>query len=363
MKAFIMAAGYGTRLEPLTIAVPKPMVPIVNIPTMQHNVELLKQHGLKEIVANIHYHPEQIENFFGDGNMFGVSLTYSYEEELLGTAGGVKRMASKIAKVNDTFLVLSSDALTDINLGRLIAYHKEKKALVTMALCEMEDVSQFGVVERDEEGKILAFQEKPRPEEARSKFVNTGIYVMEPAILDLIPKGHYDFGKQLFPELVANKSEIYGYQMVEYWSDVGSLEQYIQACYVAMRGGVRIRVPGKKQAASTWIGAREAIAKSARFDGAVVIGDRCTIGNNVYIKNSVIGDKCVIEDGTQVVGSVLWSDTFVGKEASINKSIIGSWCSIGDKAKIDDSVLSNRCVIRNNVIVPPLSRLKPNSIL
>ncbi|MBI5078405.1 nucleotidyltransferase family protein, partial [Candidatus Saganbacteria bacterium] len=152
MKAFILAAGYGTRLEPLTLAVPKPMVPIVNLPTMQHNIELLKQHGFRDITANIHYHPEQIENYFGDGSAFGVNLSYSFEEELLGTAGGIKRMA-RAACVSDTFLVLSSDALTDINLGRLAAYHKEKEALATIALSRVNEVSEFGIVVRNDGGK------------------------------------------------------------------------------------------------------------------------------------------------------------------------------------------------------------------
>jgi mannose-1-phosphate guanylyltransferase/mannose-1-phosphate guanylyltransferase/phosphomannomutase len=198
MKALILAAGYGTRLEPLTLAVPKPMAPIVNLPTMQHNIELLKQHGCREIVANIHYYPEQIENYFGDGHVFGVNIQYSYEERLLGTAGGVKRMAG-IARAGETFVVLSSDALTSINLGRMLAYHREKKALATVALSRVADVREFGVVLHDESGRITGFQEKPDPAVALSDLANTGIYIFEPEILAMIPDGFYDFGKQLFP--------------------------------------------------------------------------------------------------------------------------------------------------------------------
>ena len=216
MKALIMAAGYGTRLEPLTLAVPKPMVPIVNFPTMQHNLELLKKYGFTDVTANIHYHPEQIENYFGDGAKFGVNLSYSFEEKLLGTAGGVKLMAETIAKIDGTFVVLSSDALTDINLHRLTEFHKQKKALVTVALCQVGDVREFGVVIQDETGRITGFQEKPAPEAALSSLANTGIYVFEPEILKLIPDGPYDFGRQLFPQLVAEKAAIYGYKMVEY---------------------------------------------------------------------------------------------------------------------------------------------------
>lgn len=158
MKALIMAAGYGTRMEPLTLAVPKPMTPIVNLPTMQHNIELLKRWGFEDLTANIHYHPEQIENYFGDGYNFGVNLNYSYEEELLGTAGGVKRMGEEIARINEEFLVLSSDALTDVNLQRLVEFHKSKGALATIALARVDNVSEFGVVLHDEEGHITGFQ-------------------------------------------------------------------------------------------------------------------------------------------------------------------------------------------------------------
>lgn len=195
MKAFILAAGYGTRLEPLTLAVPKPMVPIVNLPTMQHNLELLKKHRFSDVTANIHYYPEQIENYFGDGSAFGVNLAYSFEEELLGTAGGVKWMAGKIARVNDAFLVLSSDALTCINLERMVEYHKSKKALATIALARVPDVSEFGIVIQDPDGKVIGFQEKPKPEVAQSDLANAGIYIFEPEVLDLIPDGFYDFGR------------------------------------------------------------------------------------------------------------------------------------------------------------------------
>ena len=364
MKAFILAAGYGTRLEPLTIAVPKPMVPIVNLTTMQHNIELLKKHGFHNIAANIHYHPEQIENYFGDGHAFGVNLVYSFEEKLLGTAGGVKRMAEDIAKVDDMFLVLSSDALTDINLNRLIDYHKQKKALVTIALAKVKDVDHFGVVVQDGDGRIMGFQEKPKPADALSDMVNAGIYVFEPEALEMIPDGPYDFGRELFPKLAAEKAAFYGYKMVEYWNDVGSLDKYILSNYDAMRGIVQIRVPGRKVSRSTWIGERQRIDPSSRFEGAVIIGDRCSIGRDVYIKDSVIGDKCVIEDGASITGSVLWSDGMVCSGAQIFSSAIGSFCHVGKGAKINTgSVIANRCVIRPAAEVPENSRLKPDSLV
>ncbi|MDD5593596.1 MAG: NDP-sugar synthase [Candidatus Margulisbacteria bacterium] len=364
MKALIMAAGYGTRLEPLTLAVPKPMVPIVNFPTMRHNLELLKKHGFTDITANIHYHPEQIENYFGDGSKFGVNLVYSFEEKLLGTAGGVKFMAEEIAGIDETFVVLSSDALTDINLNRLVEFHKKKNALVTIALTRVAEVSEFGVVIQDNEGRITGFQEKPKPEAALSDLANTGIYVFEPAVLKMIPGGFYDFGRELFPRLIGEKAAIYGYQMVEYWSDVGGLDKYIQSNYDAMKGAVQIRIPGAKKGKSTWIGERENIHASARFEGSVIIGDHCRLGKDVYIKDAVIGDKCVIEDGCAVTGSVLWSNVTVCGRAEIRDAVIGGFCHIGEKAQVPaGSVISNRCTIRPAAELPPRSNFPPDSII
>jgi NDP-sugar pyrophosphorylase family protein len=363
MKALILAAGYGTRLEPLTLAVPKPMVPIVNLPTMQHNIELLRRHGFCDIVANVHYYPEQIENYFSDGFDFNVNLSYSYEKALLGTAGGVKQMARRCDRIKETFLVLSSDALTDINLNKMVEYHKRKQALVTIALAKVEDVKDFGVASLESDNRIVGFQEKPKPEEALSNLANTGIYIFEPEVLDLIPDGFYDFGKQLFPTLIKERAPIFGYKMVEYWSDVGGIDKYVYSNYDAMKGTVQIRVPGRKIAASTWVGEREEIDPSARFEGSVIIGDRCKIGKDVYIKDAVIGGKCFIADGSAITGSVIWSDTYTGVEAQIAGSVIGSFCHIGAKAKINPgSVLANCCVIHSATEIPPDTRLHPNSV-
>jgi NDP-sugar pyrophosphorylase family protein len=293
----------------------------------------------------------------------GVKLAYSYEEELLGTAGGVRRMALQIADIKETFIVLSSDALTDINLKRLLAFHREKKALVTIALAKVPEVSQFGVALLDEHGRITGFQEKPKPAEAKSDLVNSGIYIFEPQVLKMIPEGFYDFGKELFPKLVAGNAPIYGYQMVEYWSDVGGLDKYIQASYDAMKGLVQIRVPGRKIAKATWIGDQEHVGKSARFEGSVVIGDRCKIGENVYIKDCVIGDKCVIGDGAVVTGSVVWSDTVIGHDCQVNGALIGSWCHLEKEAKVGEgAVIANRSIISRGKEVPAQVKLPPNSI-
>jgi len=365
MKAYVLAAGYGKRLEPLTKAVPKPMCPVANKPIMQYNIELLKKYGVRDLVTNIHYFPEQIENYFQDGSALGVNLRYSYEEELLGTAGGVKRMAAA-SKPGGTFIVIASDILTDINISKLVAFHKSKKSLATIALVPVDDVAQFGVVVTDKDGRITAFQEKPAPHEALSDHINTGVYVFEPEILDMIPANRpYDFGKEVFPELVIKGRPFFGCKVVEYWNDVGGLDKLRTANADILQGRVRAEVPAKRTGSSSWIGKNTSIDKSAKFEGTILLGDRAVVGKNVQIYGNVsIGDKCVIEDGTVISDSVIWSDTRVGKNSRLDKCIVGSWCGIGDNVKIEEAcVISNRCSIKNGQRIEKGTKIEPDGIL
>jgi mannose-1-phosphate guanylyltransferase/mannose-1-phosphate guanylyltransferase/phosphomannomutase len=238
MKAMILAAGVGSRLGKLTAHMPKPMVPVGGRPAMEHIVNLLRYYGIKDVVANLHYLPELIMSYFGDGSGHGIRLAYSVEEKLLGTAGGVKNNQWFL---DQTFLVISGDALTDIDLAAFLNFHRENKALATIALKEQVDVEQFGVVITDEAGRIRNFQEKPKKEDALSSLVNTGIYIFEPEIFQLIPRGQfYDFGRNLFPLLVERGEPFYGYPMDGYWCDIGTPETYQTACRDASAGLVRI---------------------------------------------------------------------------------------------------------------------------
>lgn len=359
-RAFIMAAGFGTRLEPLTLAVPKPMVPIANIPIMQHNLRLLGKWGIKDICANIHYFPEQIENYFGDGSQFGVNLSYSYEEKLLGTAGGVKKMADLVGGVKDAFVVLSADALTDINISELLGFHKKKKALVTIALSSVLDTSQFGVVVLGNDGKVTEFQEKPLPGKALSCLANTGIYVFDPDILKMIPAGEFhDFGKELFPKMVSEKHAVYGYQLKSYWSDIGSIDQYLGANSDAMLGKIHTASHGKKLGRSVKLG------HGVKISGQVLVGDNVEIGDHVeLIGPAVIGDKCVIKAQARIEKSVIWSDTYIGKASKVSESIIGNWCHLGDEVEIGPgSVVANRCKLMKGTKLDPGSKIKPDASL
>ncbi len=298
MKAFVMAAGVGSRLDPITKYIPKPLVPICNTPVMEYNISLLKKHNFKTIYANLHYFPKQIKDFFGNGEKFGVKITYSYEKNLLGTAGGVKKMA-KIAslKNGENILVLSADVLTNIDLSAMIDFHKKKKSFATIALTKVKDTKEFGVVLIDKKNKIVDFEEKPKSRPI-SNFVNTGIYILNKEIIDLIPDTlFYDFGRQLFPLLIHKKVPFFGFYDNFYWKDVGSLKNYMQANFdTAFKklGFEKIR-NGKILHKKIFIGENSIIESPKENMNNIVIGENCKIGKSCKIKTAIIFDNVTLD--------------------------------------------------------------------
>ncbi|SHG52203.1 mannose-1-phosphate guanylyltransferase [Thermosyntropha lipolytica DSM 11003] len=308
MKAMIMAAGVGSRLMPLTAEIPKPMIPVGNRPLMAGIVELLREHGFTDIIANLHYHADIIKDYFGDGAGFKVSMQYSPERELMGTAGGVKRCAWFL---DDTFVVMSGDALTDIDLTCLLNEHKKKGALATIAIKEVEEVERFGIVITDEEGRIKSFQEKPSRKEALSHYANTGIYVFEPEIFDYIPANEfYDFGKQVFPHLVRIGAPFYAALTDAYWCDVGNINTYHQANIDVLEGRVKIRTEGrlvKKDDACLLIGEDVFIDEEAKVTGYNVLGRGCHVGAGAVLHNAVVWE------GNRVEGDTVFRDCVLGR--------------------------------------------------
>ncbi|MGE5575821.1 MAG: sugar phosphate nucleotidyltransferase [Syntrophothermus sp.] len=373
MKAMILAAGVGSRLEPLTCNVPKPMVPVVNRPAMEHIVALLKKHGYTDVIANLWYLPERIRGYFGDGSDFGLSLSYSQEKELLGTAGGLKKVEGFF---DDTFLVISGDALTDIDLTDMLRFHRGSGALATIALRRVDDPTRFGVVLTTSDGRITGFQEKPKAAEALSNLANTGIYIFERELLNLIPPGaFYDFGKDLFPRLVAAGAPFYGYAMGGYWCDIGSITQYRLAQYDVLQGKVELEAFSRLQAASIRPGVFGGddcrIDPSARLEGRILLGRGCTIGRGVWIVGeTVIGDNCRIEDNAMIERSVIWQNTWVGKEARLTECVVGSECYLHPQARLGRGViLSDACVVeqrsevRSNVLIWPGEVIQAGAII
>ena len=337
MKAMILAAGVGSRLDPLTSQIPKPLVPIANRPVMEHIVRLLKDHGITEIVSNLHHLPEKLVEYFGDGSSLGVKLTFHHEQELSGDAGGVR--ACRALFEDKTFIVVMGDLLTDVDITDIVRRHKEKGALATIAIKEVEDVSQFGVVLTDRNGFITGFQEKPAPEEALSNLASTGIYVLEPEVFKYIPlNGTYGFGRQLFPALIEKRLPVLGAEFKNYWSDVGTIKQYRQSNFDALEGRIKVDLPGKLTTRG-WLGTNVEIGEGCEVDGLFMMGNDSRLGKGVKICGRVIiGNNCVVGENAEIVDSIIWSHSHVGTNALIKDSVIGPNCLIVNGSKHQEAV-------------------------
>jgi NDP-sugar pyrophosphorylase family protein len=326
LKAMVLAAGKGTRLFPLTGEIPKPMAPVVDTPIIEHIFGLLSDHGFEEAHVNVNYLADTLLEAYGGGpdgfSVNGMSVHLSREEELTGTAGGVKRLAERF---DETFVVVSGDALTDIDLTALVEFHRRKGALATVALRRVYDTSEFGVVELDDESNIKGFQEKPDTRSAISTLANTGIYVFEPRTLDYVPEGEFaDFARDIFPKLLENGERFVGYQGDFYWSDIGTLSAYREAQYDVLSGRVKARVPGKKREGDVWMGDDAQIHPSANLEGYVVVGRDAVIGRDVRIEGDVtVGTDCWVRPGATIKRSILLPGASVGDGAYLEDCIVG----------------------------------------
>ena len=307
MRAMIMAAGEGVRLRPLTHELPKPMMPIVNHPVLAHLLPWLARHGFREIVINLHHLPEPIISYFGDGSAFGVSLSYSHEDQLWGTAGGVKRVADFLRR--ETFLVMGADDLTDMDLSLLLRLHRERKALASLAAVEVEDTSQYGIISAHPSGRIQAFLEKPAPHETFSHLANTQVYLFEPALLDFIPEHtHYDFSRQVFPRLLEAAVPFYAFCLSGYWKDIGSPRDYLQTHHDALEGRIALSIPGTAHPGKIWIQEGSEIHPAARIVGPAVVGRGCRIEAGAQIgPAAAIGDNCCVPADCQLSHTLVWS--------------------------------------------------------
>ena len=323
MKAMALAAGKGTRLFPLTGEVPKPMAPVVDTPIIEHIFDLLASHSAERVYVNVHYLADTLLEAYGETyQVNGMEVHLSREERLLGTAGGVRRLAEEF---DETFVVVSGDALTDVDLGELVAFHKEKEALATIALHRVYDTSEFGVVKIDEDDNIRSFQEKPDPQEAISTLANTGIYVFEPRVLEYVPEDtFFDFAQDVFPRFLENGERFVGYQGNFYWSDIGTLQAYREAQYDVLSGKVRVKVPGEKRGESLWIGEDAQIHPSASLEGYVVVGRDAVIGRDVVLSGDVtVGSDCWIRPGATIKRCILLPGASVGDGAYLEDCIVG----------------------------------------
>ncbi|MBN2821796.1 MAG: NTP transferase domain-containing protein [Coriobacteriia bacterium] len=364
MKAVIMAGGEGTRLRPLTSMRPKPMVPIVNQPVMEHIIGLVKHHGMDEVVATLMFMPQVIEDYFGDGDEWGVKISYAIEESPLGTAGSVKNAEEALT---EPFLVISGDALTDIDLREVIDFHNSHDGPVTIALKRVPDPLEFGVVITDESGRIQRFLEKPSWGQVFSDTINTGIYVLDPMIFEHIPSDEpYDFSSQLFPDLMEKGFPLYGCVVEGYWCDVGSLDSYMQVHKDILDGNAMIYVPGAKARNDVWVG------KGADVDPGAHIGNKVVIGANTKVRRgavlgdyTIIGDNCLVGYDADLGHSIIWSDSFIGAGSELKGTVVCRRADIRARAKLlpgstigDETMVGHAAVVGNDVQVYPYKRIE-----
>jgi mannose-1-phosphate guanylyltransferase len=337
VKAMLLAGGLSTRLYPLTKTVPKPLVPVAGVANAVHLIKYLKSYGCDEIAINVHYLADAIVNALGDGSKFGVRLEYLHEATLMGSAGALKPLEWFFG--DDTFAVVGCDDLTDLPLDRVIAMHEAKGAVATIGLVKRERVDQYGVVVVEPDGRITGFQEKPEPGTERSKLVNTGIYVFSSEIFSRIPEQtFYDFGKQVFPELLAGGLPFYGYDAHDaYWCDIGTPGEYRRASADVVNGHFRIpdtRGSGADPSAR--------IASSAQIDPNVWIGADVRIGERVRIAGpAVIGDRTIVEDDAVLDASIVWEDSRIGAGAQVRDAVVGRETVVEPSAQLDGDVVAS----------------------
>jgi mannose-1-phosphate guanylyltransferase len=321
MKAMVLAAGLGTRLRPLTYEIPKPMVPVLDRPVMAHILDLLHRHGFDEVIANLHYFPDSIRDYFGEQD----GLAYRYEPELLGTAGGVRGCREFFG--DQPFLVISGDALTDIDLTAFAARHRESGGVATLAVKQVSDTREYGVVLHDRAGRITGFQEKPAPEEALSDLGNCGIYVFDPAIFDYFPDRPFaDWAKDVFPALLEHDVPFHIHEVRDYWNDVGSLAELRQGTFDALCGELRLQVDAREHAPGVLLaGAHdEPLPEDLQAEGPIWIGCDVHIGARVRLTGPlVLGDGASVGDGAQVRASILLPGTALAADAILIDAIAG----------------------------------------
>lgn len=370
MKAMILAAGKGTRVRPITYTIPKPMIPILQKPVMEFLLELLRQHGFDQVMVNVSHLANEIESYFRDGQRFGVQIGYSFEGRIepdgtlvgdaLGSAGGMRRIQDYNPFFDDTFVVLCGDALIDLDLTKAVKWHKEKGAIATVIMKSVpkEQVSSYGVIVTDEDGRVKAFQEKPPVEEAISTDINTGIYIFEPEVLNYIPSGQeYDIGGELFPKLVEMGAPFYGISMDFQWVDIGKVPDYWRAVRGVLLGEIKnVSIPGQEVAPNIYTGLNVSINwDKVDITGPVYIGGMTKIEDGAKIVGpAMIGPNCHICSGATVENSVIFEYSRLGADVRlVDKLVFGRYCVDKTGASIDVRSAALDWLITDTRAVPP----------
>jgi mannose-1-phosphate guanylyltransferase/phosphomannomutase len=354
-----MAGGEGTRLRPLTSNQPKPMVPIVGKPCMEHIIELLRRHGFEDVIVTVAFLPQAIRGYFGSGEGLGVDIGYSVEESPLGTAGSVRLAAGRL---DDTFLVISGDALCDVDLTALVDAHREKGASVTIGLKAVENPLEFGIVVTDEDGRVERFLEKPSWGQVFSDTINTGIYVVEPEVLKHIPQDRpYDFSKELFPLLLEMGRPIYGHVFDGYWQDIGNLDQYRQANFDALDESVRLEIDGIRIRGNIWLGEGVDLDDLDAIAGPAYLGNYCRVGRGAHVgPYTVLSSSVTVRERGRVLRSIVDTSSYIGRSAEVVGAIVGRTCDLRAHVHVHEGVaIGDEVTVGAESVILPGVRIYP----
>lgn len=347
IKALILVGGQGTRLHPLTINRPKSMMPVANIPLIEHVINNLKSHGITDIVLAQGHLSQPIGQYLGNGSKYGVELTYSQERKPLGTAGAVKNAEDYLS---DTFLVLNGDIFSDLDFSEMIEFHKKNKAKITIALTPVSDPSSYGLVNTGEGEKITSFLEKPSAEQITTNMINAGTYVMEKSALSNAPKNKkWSFEKEVFPSLLEAGESLYAFKSNAYWIDIGRPEHYAQLNYDLLNGKCKTFKPDIK-------------GEDSPLESSVLLGDNCKVGASAVIEGpSVIGANCIICEDAYVKASIIWEDTQIHSGAYVLDSVVANMCNIGENSKVEKTIIGNNTEIPKGYHTKPGSHIRPGA--
>ena len=336
MQALILAGGKGTRLRPLTMHTPKPIVPIANQPFLLYQLELLKRADVRDVILSLSYQPQKIEDKLGDGSDFNVRVSYAVEASPLGTAGAYRNAASMIS---ETTVVFNGDVLTDIDMNDVIRFHREQQAAATIVLAPVENPTAYGLVETEKDGRVRRFLEKPSPEEVTCNTINAGIYILEPRVLDYVPEGEpFMFEYGVFPQLLERKEPFFAYIWRGYWRDIGTASSYLQANLDVIAGRINLLEPTPSPPG-------EKFDATAEIQPPSAVDSSCTLKAGAKLINSVVSRNCYIEERARIENSVVRGGTRIGAGSIVQNSVIGKGCHIGRAVEIRNAVLGDKSVM------------------
>ena len=362
MDAVILVGGGGTRLRPLTYAVPKPLIPVLNRPLIAHLLDNLRRHGVQKVVLAASAADRKLEEALGNGSSLGLEISYCYETEPLGSGVAVKQAARSF---ESAFFVCNGDVITDIDATDMASRHRERGAILSISLASVEDPSAYGVVELDRTDRLTRFVEKPPRHEAPSSWANAGTWIFEPDVLDHIPDEKMDRSLEqlVFPSLIAEGFLVLGYRSDAYWMDVGTSKRYLDLHRDLLGGCVPQWLPGDLAEGKPSVGVESEVWPDAAFEGQVILGRACRIGGLTRIAGpTVLGDHCTVRDKSTIERSVIWSEVKIGSEAVVRDSILGRGCWIGDEAVIEGAVLADGAKVKRGVHLGPGARLEPDEV-